>query len=46
MMPGWVVVVDKFVACAAVGAGYDLPLYGVRGYLDLCITFWTLYHIS
>jgi TctA family transporter len=37
---------DKFVACTAVGAGYYLPLYGVRGYLDLCITFWTLYHIS
>src|ERR687894_871665 len=37
---------DKLIACTAVGAGYDLSLYRVRRYLDLRITFWTLYHVS
>ena len=34
--------VYKLVACAAVRAGYDLALYRVGRYLDLCIAFWTL----
>jgi hypothetical protein len=37
---------DKLIACTAVGAGYDLSLYRIRRYLDLRITFWTLYHVS
>src|SRR5919199_2430583 len=37
---------DKLVACTTVWAGYYFALYRVSRHLNLCITFWTLYHIS